>query len=147
MLLIRHGRSTDAREAIKTLRRSILELYGADHKDDPAELDAWLANKTQAAWRNWVLRGDTVLLVVQRDRKIVGVGMATWSGEILLNYVHPDVRFCGISKAILAALEAVLRSSNIKHCSLESTITAQKFYESCGFRRELGGTLSFSKSL
>ncbi|NBD28937.1 MAG: GNAT family N-acetyltransferase [Alphaproteobacteria bacterium] len=147
MIEIREAMDADAAEAVNALRRSITELCIADHKNDPAEIEGWLSNKTVETWRHWIARDDSVVLVAERYRKIIGVGMATLNGDILLNYVHPDARFGGVSKAILSGLEDVLRARGIRRCRLESTVTAQSFYESCGFRSKGGDALLLSKSL
>ncbi|MAQ39032.1 MULTISPECIES: GNAT family N-acetyltransferase [Thioclava] len=147
MIEIRQAMEADAVEAVTTLRRSITELCVADHQNDPSEIEDWLGNKTVETWRQWITRDDAVVLVAERNRKVIGVGMATLSGNILLNYVHPDARFGGVSKAILSGLEDVLRARGIRRCRLESTVTAQSFYESCGFRAEGGDAHLLSKSL
>jgi N-acetylglutamate synthase-like GNAT family acetyltransferase len=87
------------------------------------------------------------VVVAERDSEIVGVGMASLSGEIMLNYVHPEARFGGVSKSILATLEETLRFLGVQRCRLESTINAQSFYESCGFRPEAGNALILFKPL
>lgn len=147
IMQIRQATEADAEEAVSTLRHSITELCFADHRNDPAEVNGWLSNKTTVAWSKWVARSDAIVLVAERENRVVGVGMVTLSGEILLNYVHPKARFSGVSKAILAGMEDVLRSRGVDRCQLESTITAQGFYESCGFRPIASNTLMLSKSL
>lgn len=144
---IRRAIEADAEGAIETLRRSISELCVADHHGDAQEIEAWLSNKTVATWSKWIARDDAVVLVADKNQSIVGVGMVTLQGEILLNYVHPDARFSGVSKAILAAMEKELRSHNVRRCRLESTMTAQGFYASCGFRREEADAFALSKTL
>jgi GNAT superfamily N-acetyltransferase len=146
-IAIRQATETDAADAVETLRRSIAELCVADHQNDPAKIDGWLGNKTIEAWRDWGARDDAILLVAERNRSIVGVGMATLSGEILLNYVHPAARFSGVSKALLAGLEDVLRRHGATHCSLKSTITARSFYTHCGYASEAGHAFMLSKLL
>lgn len=54
-------------------------------------------------------------------------------GEILLNYVSPDTRFGGISKAMLDHMEAEAKAKGLACCTLESTKTAVRFYWSCGY--------------
>lgn len=147
MIKIREAMDADAAEAVDTLRRSITDLCVADHQNDPVEIEGWLSNKTVETWRQWIARDDSVVLVAERNRKIIGVGMATLSGDILLNYVHPDARFGGVSKAILSGFEDVLRARGIRRCRLKSTVTAQSFYVSCGFRSEGGDALLLAKSL
>lgn len=143
----RRAQATDAAEAADVLRRSIIELCVSDHQNDPTRIDEWISNKTEEAWRKWVRRDDAVVLVAQRNCQIVGVGMVSLGGEILLNYVHPEARFTGVSKAMLTAVETELRSHKIQRCWLESTVTAASFYMSCGFSAEPRGTLFFAKAL
>ena len=65
---------------------------------------------------------------------MLGVGAVTCSGEITLNYVLPDARFQGISKALLQQLEAKALELGNGMCSLTSTETARRFYLSAGYK-------------
>jgi GNAT superfamily N-acetyltransferase len=147
MIQIRHETEADAAEAVDTLRRSITELCIADHQNDPTGVEGWLCNKTVDAWCIRIARDDAVVLVAEQGSKVIGVGMVTLSGDILFNYIRPEIRFDGVSEAILAGLEEVLRSRDVHCCRLESTITAQSFYENCGFRSEGDDAFRLSKSL
>lgn len=144
---IRRATLIDASGGIDTIRRSITELCIPDHRGDMQKLGSWLSNKTVASWATWVAREDAVVLVSEQESKIVGVGMADFRGEILLNYVHPAARFSGVSKAILSALEEKLRTHDVKTCRLESTVTARRFYDGCGFRPIATNGFLLSKSL
>jgi N-acetylglutamate synthase-like GNAT family acetyltransferase len=73
--------------------------------------------------------------------------MVDQRGEILLNYVRPDARFSGISKAILRALEDFARGKRIQRCFLQSTKTAKTFYESCGYSTFDDASLNLEKKL
>ena len=120
----------------------ILQGLTADQRIGEREvlfLDAWLRNKTAAQWEIWVAREDALLLVAEQQSAIVGVAAATLRGEILLNYVHPEARFSGVSKAMLAALEDELGRHNVAQSRLKSTVTARPFYVSCGYRSETSG--------
>ncbi len=57
----------------------------------------------------------------------------TDAGEITLNYVSPDVRFQGISRTLLAALEQRARDRGNTRCTLSSTATARRFYRTNGY--------------
>jgi GNAT superfamily N-acetyltransferase len=70
-----------------------------------------------------------VLVAIKIDA-IVAVGMITDAGEVLLNYVSPDARFRGASRALLKALEERARQRGATFCRLESTETARRFYRS-----------------
>ena len=123
------------------LRRSITELCAADHGDDPAEIAAWLANKTEAGFEAWRRRPDAVVLVAERAGRVVGVGMAGFAGEILLNYVAPSARASGVGTAILSGLQDALRARGLAHCHLRTTRTARAFYAARGFRGAAGSDL------
>src|SRR5712692_9728428 len=101
---IRDAVPEDAAAACRIMRRSIAELCVADHRNDPIILGRWLSNKTPEIFRSWI-RPDNSLLVAVENDDILAVGCVTDDGEITLNYVSPDARFCGVSTAILADLE------------------------------------------
>jgi GNAT superfamily N-acetyltransferase len=132
-LLIRDARSPDAEAACHVLRRSIAELCVADHHDDPAILQAWLANKQPAIIACWIAKPDNSVMVAVQDGAIVAVGSITSAGEIQLNYVSPDARFRGVSRSLLKALEKrAIERGNLR-CHLVSTETARRFYLSAGY--------------
>src|SRR5690349_17717078 len=100
---IRDALAQDADAACDVLRRSIVELCVADHRNESAILEAWLANKQPAIVASWIARPDNSVLVAEQDGMIVAVGSVTNGGEIQLNYVAPEARFRGVSRALLEA--------------------------------------------
>lgn len=144
---IREARKTDARAAIEVLRQSISELCKPDHKGDPDAVAQWLSNKTEHAWAAWVDRDDAAVYIAEKNSEIIGVGMASARGEVLLNYVKPEARFAGVSKAILHTLEGYLRETGATESFLESTVTAKRFYESQGYTAPDNSALDLRKSL
>ena len=125
----------DAAVACQVMRRSIAELCTADHGNDPAILERWLRNKTPEIFRSWIRPGNTLLVAVENDG-ILGVGCVTDAGEITLNYVSPDARFRGVSRALLTALEERARSQGHARCMLQSTETARRFYLERGYSED-----------
>jgi GNAT superfamily N-acetyltransferase len=140
-LLIRDAKNEDAVESCEVMRRSIAELCTADHKGDPKVLNRWLGNKKPAIFRSWIAQPRNNLLVATEGERIVAVGSVTDGGEITLNYVSPDARFRGVSKALLAGLERRAAERGCAECRLNSTETARKFYLACGYKEtgEPGG--------
>ncbi len=132
---IRPATVNDAEQAIDVLRRSISELCVIDHENDSQEIAGWLANKNIESWSQWVSDTASDLYVADDSGKILGIGMISHTGEILLNYVNPDVRYLGISKALLCHMEVSASTMGITICSLESTGTARRFYLSQGYKR------------
>jgi len=72
-------------------------------------------------------------LVAAQDDQILAVGSVTDNGLITLLYVSPDTRFCGISKALLGALERRAADRGCQSFTLYSTETARRFYLAAGY--------------
>jgi len=130
---LREASLADAVAACEVMRRSIIELCGADHHDDSAILARWLANKTPEHFASWLAQADNHVFVAVEADQILGVGAVTDSGEITLNHVSPAARFRGVSRAMVAQLEARARELGNIACMLTSTETAQRFYRALGY--------------
>ena len=137
---IRFGQLQDATAAVAVLRGSIRELCHADHLGDADRIESWLANKTPKAWALWIANPDARVYAATDSGRILGVGMMTTSGEILLNYVLPAARFQGVSKALIGAMEAEAVALGLDTCSLDSTRTAEAFYLAPGYRPVAGAS-------
>ena len=74
------------------------------------------------------------LFVAERDGVIAAVGAIIEPDTIGLNYVDPAHRFAGVSKALLVAMEEVLRQHGVAEGKLDSTETAHRFYLAAGGR-------------
>jgi GNAT superfamily N-acetyltransferase len=132
-LEIRDAADADAEVACEVMRRSITELCVEDHGNDPKILAAWLRNKEPGVFRGWLAQPGNSLMVATQDKMIVAVGGVTDRGEITLNYVSPDARFRGVSRALLAALERRAAERGNTECTLTSTMTARRFYLANGY--------------
>jgi GNAT superfamily N-acetyltransferase len=128
---IRRATIDDAEPAAEVLRRSITELCRADHQGDAPTLAAWLRNKTAENVRRWT--GSQHLFVAAEGDAILGVASLSPAGEVTLNYVSPDARLRGVSKALVARLEAEAAALGLATITLTSTATARKFYAACGY--------------
>jgi GNAT superfamily N-acetyltransferase len=115
------------------MRRSISELCSADHHDDPVILGRWLANKTPEIVASWIVQPGNSVLVAVESGTILAVGSVVDTGEITLNYVSPDARFRGVSRALLMALQTRAQEHGNRRCTLLSTETARRFYRSAGY--------------
>ncbi len=105
----------------------------ADHGNDEAILARWLGNKTAEIFQSWIAEpGSSVLVAVERGN-ILAVGAVTDAANVTLNYVSPDARFRGVSRGLLAALEARAVERGNSRCTLASTETAQRFYRANGY--------------
>jgi ribosomal protein S18 acetylase RimI-like enzyme len=107
-----------------------------DHGNDPAILARWLANKTPGMVASWIANPNSSLLVAVEGSTVIGVGAVTDAGEITLNYVSPDARFAGVSRALLRALEARAAERGNERCTLTSNETARRFYHAVGYAED-----------
>lgn len=143
---IRDAVPDDAEAACDMMRRSIRELCAADHHNDPAILERWLANKTPAIVAQWIANREASVLVACEGDVILAVGSVGDAGEIMLNYVSPDARFRGVSKAMVRALEERARSRGAERFTLSSTETARRLYVSLGYLEDGPPTGMFGAS-
>lgn len=130
---IREAIPEDAPAACIVLKRSIAELCEADHRNDSSILARWLGNKTHENFCAWIKQTDNSVLVAVENQNILAVGSVTDAGTIGLNYVSPDARFRGASRALLRALEMRAAERGNNRCNLTSTETARRFYLSNGY--------------
>ena len=130
---IRAAEPRDAAAMCGVLRRSIIELCVRDHQNDPARLAEWLADKTPGQVGGWIAHPGNHLFVAVSDDLILAVGGLNAKGEITLNYVSPDGRFRGVSRAMLLRLEQALREKGHRRATLTSTLTAHDFYLAAGY--------------
>src|SRR5260370_41084894 len=118
---IRTARLDDASAACGVLRRSIVELCALDHGNDGIILERWLANKTPQNVAAWIANPDGRMFVADAADTILRVGTVTTTGEIQLNYVAPEARFCGATHGLAAQLERTTRQLGNGRCLLPST--------------------------
>lgn len=140
-ILIRPAQHDDAAAICTVVRRSIEHCCQLDHKDDPALLAAWLANKTVENTLRWLNNPQNIALVAELAGAIQGFAMAQHD-ELMLCYATPEVRYQGVGKAMLCAIEEQLKANGVTLMRLESTLTAQEFYLRNGCQPN--GELDFS---
>ena len=131
---VREATARDAQPAVEVVRRSIVELCVADHRNDAETLAQWLENKTVDRFLAWFSSQRHCCVVAEDDTGICGVGMIENDGEIQLCYVLPDRQNQGHGAAILEHLEAQAKRWGLSRIRLKSTGPARSFYERHGYR-------------
>ena len=130
---LRRAIESDAEAACEVVRRSIIELCDADHHDDSATLAAWLRNKTSNFFKRVISAESNSCVVAVLADKLCAFGHISHSGVIGLLYVAPDARFMGASTMMLEWLEGEARRLGVRVVTLESSLTARRFYEARGY--------------
>jgi GNAT superfamily N-acetyltransferase len=115
------------------VRQSIVELCVADHKSDESTITAWLANKNESNFCRWITSDEHVALVAERGSEILGFGLLNCTGKLALLYVAPAARLQAVSTSLLAALEREAIALGLNEISLESSLTAKRFYQTRGY--------------
>lgn len=133
MIRVRLATPADVPEMSRVLIASITQLCSLDHHDDPAAIAAWTANKTQDGVAAMLNEPQNQLLVAQLGGEIAAVGAVIGSDQIGLNYVDPAHRFKGVSRALLAGMEELMRQAGASEGRLKSTLTAHNFYHGAGW--------------
>ena len=110
-----------------------MECCVQDHHGDAASLYIWLRNKTPSNVQQWIESNAHFSIVALSDGKVSGFAFVSKAGEVILFYLLPEVRFMGVGKAILSAIEAQALSHGASSLRLESTGTARPFYLRNGF--------------
>lgn len=123
-----------AEPMLKLRRASIVELCYPDHGNEAEQLSEWADNKTLDNMRALIESPDSHMIIAKLESEIAGMGSVSQQGRILMNYVDPEFRFRGVSKAIMAALEDYIRSLGLRQATLESSKTAYEFYQACGWQ-------------
>jgi GNAT superfamily N-acetyltransferase len=132
-ITIRLAETHDVPEVVAVVTRSITELCIEEYRNDPAVLARWLANKTASNFTRWVVDDQHILFLAEVNERVAGVSMLTRDGEVQLDYVSPDYRFRGVSKALLAAMEAKAKVLGLVELWLGATQLATEMYASCGW--------------
>jgi GNAT superfamily N-acetyltransferase len=133
--MVRPATADDARDAIEVVCDAIMACT-ADHRNDPATLERWLANKQPENFERWIANPDNFCVVEEIDGKIRGVGVLRRDGELLLFYVAPDQWRRGLGRNIHVALETRAIEWGLSKLHLESTLAARRFYESLGYQSD-----------
>lgn len=130
---VRKATTSDAAAACIVLRRSITECCAEDHRNEPEILSVWLRNKTTENIAGWFAAPENFSVVATAGGQVFGVGLLTAKGELALCYVLPEVRFKGVGKSLLNAMESHAIQSGCTEIFLSSTVTAKTFYLRNGF--------------
>jgi ribosomal protein S18 acetylase RimI-like enzyme len=113
---------------------SITELCTADHRGDLALVAGWTRNKTPESVAGMLANPHLALFIAEVDGTVGAVGAVNGADAIGLNYVSPAFRFRGLSRALLAHMEADMAARGTEIGRLVSTQTALRFYRAHGWQ-------------
>lgn len=123
---IRDAKRADLKAMTDVRAASIRALCQSDHGDNDKAIADWIGNDDK--FEQLLADKDATIVVVELDEQVAGVG-AMAGDRVTLNYVHPDFRFQGVSKAIMQTLESRMVAQGILIGYLDSSKTAHRFYK------------------
>ena len=136
MYTVRAATTEDSPGVCNVLRRSIIEVCAPVYNNESV-IGEWLSNKTEDNVTKWIESERTYSVVcADIDNTILGFGLTTLKGEILLIYLVPEALYKGNGKLMLRAMEQRLLQEGVEEFHTVSSITAKDFYERNGFTRD-----------
>jgi putative acetyltransferase len=136
-LTIRPLGPQDAENFLRLHHAAVHDTASADYAPDI--LDAWSgpvnAERIASYNRN---AGEEVRIGAFDGGIMAGLGvLAPQTGELRACYVHPDYGRMGVGRKIVDALETIAAGMGLGSLTLDSSITAEKFYASLGYETVL----------
>ena len=136
MYKVREANTSDCAQVCNVLRRSIIEVCGPDYNSQSV-IEEWLSNKTEDNISKWIQSESTYSVVcADENDTVVGFGLITLKGEILLIYLVPEALYKGNGKLMLQQMEKRLSKDGVDEIHTVSSITAKAFYERNGFMQD-----------
>jgi putative acetyltransferase len=128
LIEVRPYRASDLNEVIELFIRSVREIASMDYTQP--QIKAW-AQVDRAEWE--LARMSRPTWVAMRDGQVAGFIDLQSNGLIDMLFVHPEYQRRGVATALLARVEAEAMEAEIPVLHTYSSITAQTFFEVCGF--------------
>lgn len=127
----------DAENFLRLHHAAVHDIAGADYPPDI--LDSWSGPVNAERISRWKDTADEEVRIGAFDGGIMaGLGcLVPGKGELTACYVHPDYGRMGVGKKIVEALEQIASGMGLGSLTLDSSITAEKFYAALGYETVL----------
>ena len=132
---IRYFKPEDAKSILQVHYDAVHHIASKDYSK--RILNDWSPSVTDKRIRDYKKKSikRSVTVVAEMNREVIGFGtVVPKENEIRAVYISPKAKRIGIGTALLRKLEAVARKKGIKELNLESSITAEKFYNKNGYK-------------
>ena len=127
---LRFAQFSDLPEMQELYVNTINHVCNKDYDD--AQIAVWTSSIENAErWRN-VLHHQ-VVIIAEKNNKMVGYGTLDKGNYIDFFYIHKDFQRQGIADKILAQIEFQAQKLGASHLSSDVSITARPFFEKKGF--------------
>jgi putative acetyltransferase len=130
-------------------RDTIMTINAKDYSKE--QLKVWASTyNNQVGWIRRLEEQHFYVAVI--GNKIVGFASLDYNGYLDLLYVHKDNQKQGIATKLEAKLESIAKEMELKEITVQSSITAQPFFEKQGYKvtgvkHKLIGDVPFTNTL
>jgi putative acetyltransferase len=128
----------DAEQILKTHGAAVRITAAKDYPEDV--IQSWASPATPEKIEEYskrIERGEETTVVAVLSGKIVGFGaIVEEENELRAVYVSPDANRMGVGSAILAKLEQIAKERGLTELQMHSSLTAEPFYLTHGYRSE-----------
>ncbi|MBX3039781.1 MAG: GNAT family N-acetyltransferase [Bdellovibrionaceae bacterium] len=133
---LRRARHEDASSIITAHRRSIREICSQDYT--PEQIEAWAGRNFQEDRWHKTMDRDFVWVVTDAEGIVRGFGHLQTpdlvQAEIAGLYLAPEVVGQGAGHQLVQLMIEECRKQGLQRIRLLATLTAKRFYQSCGFQ-------------
>jgi len=127
---LRIALASDLPDLQKIYVETIEEICSRDY--DQAQVDVWKSTvENTGRWH--AMMNEQLVVVAEKNNKIVGFGTLRDGNYIDFFYIHKDFQRLGIAQNILLQLEIQARKSGNFYITSDVSITARLFFEKNGF--------------
>lgn len=139
-LTIRPLGPQDAENFLRLHHAAVHETASADYAPDV--LDSWSGPINAQRIAEFKANVDDEIRIGAFDGGIMaGLGvLAPQTGELRACYVHPDYGRMGVGKRLVDAIEQTASGMGLGSLTLDSSITAEKFYAALGYETVMRGS-------
>ncbi|MEK7801030.1 MAG: GNAT family N-acetyltransferase [Pseudomonadota bacterium] len=133
-ILIRKYKELDAKALLEAHRAAVQKTAAKDYTSDI--LEEWSPIVDEKRIERFKRENSVdVRVVAEVGGKIVGFGELVTTENLLgACYVHPEYGGNGVGKKIISKLEEIAREKGLVYLSMDSSLTAEKFYNAHGYK-------------
>lgn len=134
MVDIRPYQETDARSVLEVHRAAVIKTAARDYDSDI--LEEWSPPVDDARLEKFKRENSAdVRIIADVGGTVVGFGELVTKESLLgACYVHPEYGGQGVGRKILAKLEEIALEKGLTYLFMDSSITAEKFYNAHGYK-------------
>ncbi len=133
-IAIREAREHDAKSLLEVHYDAVHNIASSDYSDEI--VNQWSLPIDDKRIGDFLKNPDNeIRLVAEVEDKIVGFGaLVIEKNELRACYVSSKTARKGIGNALVEEIEKIAQEKGLTYLQLDSSLTAEQFYKSCGYK-------------